>query len=163
MITSAVVVFPNNIVTICKDRTLLLDGDLHVYGRPLRPSDPDSSVGIYAGTWEPQHDSHEIGKPQAPSEPTVQRYVCVFQSFVRDMDEERGLARHSVLSKMIRTMLYRDAPLRLGLSMLTVDMFGSTESARQWGIGDGRFLSNELDGEFLHLSTLEFWLETETM
>lgn len=162
MISADTIVFPNNIVVLVKDRTKLLDSDLNVVGRPLRNGDPDSSVGVYAGTWNPDERTHEIGHA-APSEPTVQRYVLAVQAFVKDMDEERGLARHSVLSKMIRTMLYRDTALRVGLAALQVPMNGSVESARRWSVGTARFHSNELDGAFLYLSTLEFWLETETM
>lgn len=162
MIDAATPVFPNNIVSLVKTRTQLLDSELSVFQRPIRPSDPVQSVGIYGATWEPREDSYEIGH-SAPSEPTVQRYLIAAQAFVKDMDEERGLARHSVLSKMIRTMLYRDEPLRVGLSVLSVTMNGSVESARRWGIRSQRYLSNELDGSFLYLSTLEFWLETETV
>lgn len=162
MISADTIVFPNNVVSLLQTRSQLLDSDLTVVRRPARPSDPSQTVGIYAATWEPRDDSFEIGH-FAPSEPTLQRYLIAAQAFVKDMDEERGLARHSVLSKMIRTMLYRDEPLRVGLSVLSVTMNGSVESARRWGIRSQRYLSNELDGSFLYLSTLEFWLETETV
>lgn len=155
-------VFPNNIIGILKDRGEIFMPNVFTFRRPLRPSDPEESIGFYPATWEPDERSHEIGHA-APFEPTLQKYLIGAQAFVKDGDEERGLARHSVLSKMIRTMLYRDEPLRVGLSMLSVSMNGSVESARRWGIRSQRYLNNELDGSFLYLSTLEFWLETETV
>jgi hypothetical protein len=161
MIEDTVQVFPNNIVTLLQVRTQLLDSDLYVCRRPLRPEDPQQACGFYASIWTPDERSLEIGHA-APQEPTLQRYTVAAQAFVKDMDEERGLARHSVLSKMIRTMLYRDAPLRVALQTLSVTMNDSVESARRWGIGRQQYLSNEINNEFLYLSTLEFWLETET-
>lgn len=104
-----------------------------------------------------------LGQNPAPSEPTISTYVIGVQAFVKDFSEERGLARHSVLSKMIRSMLYRDAPLRVGLSALSVTMNDSVERSQRWGIRAQRYLSNEIDGNFLYLSTLEFWLDTETV
>jgi hypothetical protein len=155
-------VFPNNIIALMKTRGEMMEPGIACFRRPLRSSDPETAIGFYAATWEPDERSLEIGHA-APQEPTLQKYLVAAQAFVKDGDEERGLARHSVLSKMIRTMLYRDEPLRVGLSMLSVSMNGSVESARRWGIRSQRYLSNELDGSFLYLSTLEFWLETETV
>jgi hypothetical protein len=79
------------------------------------------------------------------------------------MDEERGLATHSVLSKMVRSMLYRDDALRVGLLALSVVMNGSTERTKRYGVNRQNFVSNELSGSWLYLSTLEFQLETETV
>lgn len=158
-------VFPNNIISLLKVRSGYLDPPkLKVYQRPLRPSDPSETVGFFAAQWEPNNNSFEMtGQPSpGPSEPTLQTYLIACQAFVKDFNEERGLAKHSVLSKMVRAMLYRDDALRVGLSALSVTMSGSTEQARRWGIRTQRYLSNEINTEFLYLSTLEFWLETET-
>lgn len=160
-------VFPNNAVELVVARIKLLDESLanSTYRRPLRESDPNTSCGVFAATWEPDTDSIEMrgGSNPAPSEPTIQTYMLGVQAFVKDFDEERGLARHSVLSKMIRSMLYRDTPLRVGLSALSVTMNDSVERVQRWGIRQQRYLSNDIDGNFLFLSTLEFWLDTETV
>jgi hypothetical protein len=164
MISEDTVVFPNNAVNLVALRTGLLDEQIRVFRRPLRESDPQVSAGIIAATWEPDSESMQImGQPMGRNEPTLQTYLIAVQAFVKDFNEERGLARHSVLSKMIRSMLYRDEPLRVGLSSLSVTMNDSVERARRWGIRSQRFFSNEIDGDFLYLSTLEFWLETETV
>jgi hypothetical protein len=60
-------------------------------------------------------------------------------------------------------MLYGDQPLRVGLAALSVASGSSIERAQRWGIRQQRFSSNEIQGAFLYLSTLEFWLETETI
>lgn len=164
MISEDTPVFPNNIIDLVATRLRLLDESLvnSTYRRPLRESDPNTAAGVFAATWEPDNESLEIGRP-APSEPTISTYVLGVQAYVKDFNEERGLARHSVLSKMIRSMLYRDAPLRVGLSALSVTMNDSVERSQRWGIRAQRYLSNEIDGNFLYLSTLEFWLDTETV
>lgn len=164
MITDTVPVFPNNIVDLLAERCALLDDELFVIKRPLRNSDPNQSIGISAALWTPDDDSQEMrGGNPGPSEPTLSRYTIAVQAFVKDMDEVRGLATHSVLSKLVRNMLYRDNPLRIGLSSLSTLQDGVTERARRWGIATQRYFSNELDGSWLYLSTLEFWLETETI
>lgn len=163
MITNDEAVFPNNVVAILKTRTQLLDSDLFLCSRPLRSSDPVQSVGIFPAFWNPDEQSYETIGASAPGEPTLQTYQISIQALVKDMDEERGLAVHSVLSAMIRSMLYRDALLRVGLGALSVTMDGNTERAQRWGIRTQRFLSNELEGSWIYLSTLDFWLETETV
>lgn len=163
MISEDLVVFPNNVVNLLATRSLLIDPDVRVFRRPLRESDPQQSIGIIAATWEPDEESLEI-RAFLPGhhEPTLQTYLIGIQAFVKDFNEERGLARHSVMSKLIRSMLYRDDPLAVGLRSLSVTMNDSVESTRRWGIRTQRFFSNEIDGDFLYLSTLEFWLDTET-
>jgi hypothetical protein len=60
-------------------------------------------------------------------------------------------------------MLYRDTPLRVGLSKLkVVDSQGATvESAQRWGVKTQNFLNQSTRSTYLYLSTLDFWLETE--
>lgn len=166
MISADVPVFPNNAVLEIANRSKLLDpaGDVQVFRRPLKPEDPVQSIGIFGGMWAPVQDSVEMkgGFLPGPQEPTIQRYTLAVQAFVKDMDEERGLAAHSVLSKMILAMLYRDEPLRIGLAGLASTMLGQTERTKRWGVSTQRFLNNEIDAEWLYLSTVECWLETET-
>lgn len=164
MITADLSVFPNNIVELIHLRCSYIDSDLFITNRPLRDTDPVQAIGIFAAQWLPNEDSKEMsGGLPGPSEPTIQTYLVSVQSFVKDMDEERGLAVHSVLSKIIRSMLYRDEPLRVGLASLSVDMNGSTERTQRWGVRTQRYFSNEITGNWLYLSTLEFWLDTETV
>lgn len=167
MIVESTSVFPNNVVELVSERFKLIDEDLHVVRRPLRPNDPVQSIGVFGSLWTPDQESLEIigmgasGVP-GPQEPTISRYVISIQAFVKDMDEERGLATHSVLSKMILAILYRDQPLRVALSQLTAEVLGVSERTKRWGITTQRFLNNELgDNEWLYLSTVEFWLDTE--
>lgn len=166
MITDATLVFPNNVVDIIQTRTKLLDADLAVFRRPLRSTDPNQSVGIFATQWTPDDESHEMrGNALGGgsfNDPSLDRYLCAIQGFVKDMDEEVGLATHAVLSEMLRTMLYRDVPLRVGLSSLSTNLSGVSKRTTRWGISQQRYFSNEISGTWLYLSTLEFWLETET-
>lgn len=164
MITPNEAVFPNNIVKLVAEHSQLIDPDLAVLKRPLRNTDPNQSVGVSASLWTPDDDSQEMrGGPYGPSEPTLSTYRISVQSFIKDMDEVRGLNAHSVLSKLVRNMLYRDHALRVGLASLSTSVSEVTERAQRWGIATQRYFSNELDGSWLYLSTLEFWLETETI
>ena len=164
MIDSGTSVFPSNVVQLIKTRAQLIDSDLYVTGRPLRESDPVQSVGVFGMQWVPDENSYEMGAtPLGRSEPSLQTYLITIQGFVKDADEERGLDVHAILSKKLRSMLYRDDPLRVGLLALSVVMNGSTERAKRYGVRSQRYVSNELSGTWLYLSTLEFWLETETI
>ena len=144
-------VFPNNIISLIKTRAAYIDPPtLYVATRPLRASDPSESFGVFAAQWEPNQNSYEIkgSSNPGPNEPTLQTYLIAIQAFVKDFQEDRGLAKHSVLSKYVRAMLYRDDPLRLGLAALSVSMNGSVERAKRWGIRTQRYLSNEIEGAF---------------
>lgn len=162
MIVSNDAMFPNNAVQIVAARSALLDPDLTVLKRPLRNTDPNQSIGVFGSLWVPQDDSKEMLGQARASQPTLSQYRVVVQSFVKDMDEVRGLNVHGVLARMIRSMIYNDAALRVALSSLTSTLNGVTEASQRWGISQQRFFSNELSGEWLYLSILEFWLETET-
>jgi hypothetical protein len=161
MIEPSLEVFPNNIIKILADSATALDGDLSIFRRPLRTSDPNQSIGVFPGQWVPDERTQEMGRIN-PGEPTMQQYIVGVQAFVKDGDEEVGLARHSALSYAIRSMLYRDASIRLGFQSLSYTSNGVTERLRRWGIRSQRFLSNELSGSWLYLSTLEVWAETDS-
>lgn len=164
MIESDDNVFPNNVVSLVTTRMQLLDSDLFVIRRPLRDSDQPQSVGVFAIIWRPEEDSYEMkGVPEGRHEPTLQRYLITVQAFVKNMDQEAGISTHAVLSKLIRTTLYRDQALHLALSSLTWTNGTCTERTKRWGLSQQRYVSNEIRGEWLFLSNLEFWLETETV
>lgn len=152
-------VFPNNASSLIQARIDDLYGEeISVFGRRLRPTDNTKSVGVAPDMWIPNEDSFEFFS----KEPTVQTYTIWLQSFVKNSDEQMGIAEHSVLSKVMRTMLYRDQPLAVGLNSLSVTMFGATERIQRRGIRRAQFLSNEIQGSWLFLSTLEVYVETET-
>lgn len=161
MIEASDSVFPNSIIRVIANQVQMIDSDLFVTRRPLRSSDPNQSVGVFPGQWVPDERSQEMGRIN-PGEPTMQQYVVGVQAFIKDGDEEKGLARHSTLSYAIRSMLYRDAAIRVGFQSLTYTSNGVTERLRRWGIRSQRFLSNELSGSWLYLSTLEIWAETDS-
>lgn len=165
MIDETTPVFPNNIVQAICDAMPSIDTDVgeRVLRRPLRQTDPTQSVGVFATQWAPDSESFEIGMggPLGFHEPTLAQYFIAVQSFVTDFDEERGLATSSILSTLVRTMLFRNDSLRVALRSLSVVMEGSTEKTRRYEVRAQRFNNNEIDGNFLYLSTLEFWLETE--
>lgn len=157
--------FPANVVKLIVDRIQpAIDLGLGVFKRPLRNTDPNQSVGVFPVIWTPDMESLEMRGGPFPrsSEPTLQQYTINIQAFIKDTDEQRGLNVHSILAKRVRTMLYRDATLRVGFASLSSATGGSTEKAKRWGVRTQRYISDEIEGSWLYLSTLEFWLETET-
>lgn len=152
-------VFPENAAGVIAARIpVLIDANLPVFRRPLRGTDPAQAVGVFPVTWGQDENSMEFQS----LEPTLQRYVIVVQGLVQDTDEQAGISVHSILSKRLRSMLYRDTPLHTGLTSLSVAMNNSTERMQRRGITMQRFLSNEITGTFLYTSWIEMWLETET-
>jgi hypothetical protein len=152
-------VFPSNAIELISTRTEMLYPDLFVIQRMLNTGDPTQSVGIYPLSWAPNEASFETGGYE---EPTLQKYTIGVQAWVIDADPVKGIRVHSVLSKVMRSLLYNDAPLRIGLDQLQITMFGKTEKIQRRGVARTRYLSNEVKGNFMHLSTIEYWLETQT-
>lgn len=165
MIDASEPVFPNNVVELLALRMNDIDTDVEVFRRPLRNTDPNQSIGVFAQLWTPDDTSLEMRgmTTGAPQEPTLQTYHGSLQAFIKDGDEERGLATHSVLSASVRSVLYRDVPLQVAFRNLSVTYTtGAVETLKRWGIRTQRYFSNEIDAQWLYLSTLEFFIETET-
>lgn len=147
--------FPENFVDVLR-RHLDDEPDFSlVVNRPLRPSDSNSMVGIFSTIWQPV--DFEIGQ----YDPAVTRYGITIQSLAKNATEEEGIADHSKLAKKIRIMLYRDSDLRIQLGQLRTTADDLTERTQRWGVQQQRFLSNEIDNQFLYLAVTDLWLETE--
>lgn len=155
--------FPNNVVQLIAARVKpYVDPDLFVAKRPLRPDDKTQSVGIFPSTKVPDNTSIETDGSQI-AEPTIKRYNIIIQSFVKDTDEQKAIAVHSILANRIWRMMYRDMPLHEGLTALQVVADNSLERMQRRGITLGRYLSNEIQGSFLYTNWIEFWFDTETV
>lgn len=149
--------FPTSIVDALAEQLALTTGAGKVLRRPLRPTDPDQSIGVIAADWVP--NEMVIGQ----HDPAVGTYLFQVQAFVKHTDEEEGRDSHANFAQVIRSMLYRDAGLRVRLAGLSHAADGLLERVQRWGIRQQRYASNEVDGQFLYLSTTEFWVETETV
>jgi hypothetical protein len=158
-------IFPNNLVKWIAIAMEGIDPGVKVFKRPLRNSDPQQSIGVFGQLWMPEQDSLEmqsLGNP-APQQPTIQRYQLSVQAFVKDAEEARGLAVHSVLSQRVRSVLYTNPDLQVVFSELKANLGeGWVESMRRWGITVARYYSNDLNGTNVYLTTTELWTETET-
>ena len=173
MIDANTIVFPNNVVELVNLRLSLtidpvpdpVNGNVQYYKRPLRPTDPAQSIGVFPVDWLPDDDSKEFrGAAQLGiSQPTLSKYYFNVQGFVKDTDQVRGIKVHSIMSSQIRAILYKDNPLRVGLAALQVTVNGYTEKFQRLGVRTQRFITNEIDNAWVYLSTLEFWVETENV
>lgn len=137
-----------------------IDTDIVLLKRPLRPSDPNYSIGVYGASWQPVENSIEMGHV-APGESSLSRYQVGIQTLVKDGDSERALGVSNMLSKHVRTVLYRNQPLRVALGQLSVQDQTSVERLRRWGIANQRFLANDIEGTFVTISVMDLWIETE--
>lgn len=164
MITVSESIFPNNVVEVVAIPLDNIDPDITCFKRPLRNTDPQQSVGIHAQMWDPDPSSLEmLGADNVhPQLPTLQTYTYGVQSFVKDGDEERGLAIHAMLANKVRSVLYTYEPLKVAFTSLSVSYEnGQVEQLKRWGIRTARYFSGEIDSVNLYLSTLEFWVQTE--
>lgn len=160
--------FPGDVTTVLAEKLGTLPGLSQLdYGnetkpasfmRPLRPSDPAVCIGTFVIDWEP--GEQELGF----SEPMLSTYVWAVQLLVKHGDEQEGLNLHSNLSKQVRSMLYGHGPLRVALTALNENNGeGRLERVGRWGVRTQRYANNEIDGNFVYLSTTDFWLQTETL
>lgn len=164
MIDRSIVCFPNNIIEIVSAEMQNIDphsapdtrDGLRVIRRPIHPTDSTETVSVTAGLWSPDEDSAELGN----NEPTVQRYTGTVEAMVKDLDEERGIATHSLLSALVRHTLYRDQALKVALPLLSVNLHGYNERLIRWGVKQQRFMNNKFDGKFYFLSAADLWFET---
>lgn len=154
-------VFPSNVVQCLAIVLPGVDADATLYRRPLRGTDPNYAIGVYATLWTPDNESFEMG-PKMDPEPTLQQYQIGIQTLVKDGDPQRALRVGSILNKRVRGVLYRNQPLRVALGQLQVTDGGYTESFRRCGIRSQRYMSNDLEGAFVFISVIDFWIETET-
>lgn len=152
--------FPYNAVALFAARFKLIDPDLYVCQRRLLTTDPVQSVGVAAAMWSPDPQSYQM-RGGLSSEPAIQRYELNVQAMVKDTDEERGIAVSSKLSKMVRGIILTDVPLRDSLQSLRSTLYGVAERTLRWSIPAQRYLSQELSGQFIFLSTIQVQLETE--
>jgi hypothetical protein len=153
--------FPWNAVVLIATRLNLVDEDIPCFRRRLYSTDPVQTFGCSPANWHPVQDSLEMRGADLAQEPTIQKYSLVVQAMVKDTDEERGIAVHSQMSKIARSILLTDIPLRDSLRALSADLYGVRERTLRWSIQSQRYLSEELKGQFTYLSTIEVQLETE--
>lgn len=160
MISHTLNCFPGNAVTLIGGSIKAIDADIVLLKRPLRPSDPNHAVGVYGTIWSPNEESYEMGHI-GPGESTLSTYQLGVQTLVKDSDTERALATSNVLSKHVRTVLYRNNALRVALGNLSVQDGTSVERLKRWGIKNQRFMANDIEGTFVTISVMDLWIETE--
>lgn len=147
--------FPENVVAELKVSLEALATFDVILKRPLKPVDPNNSCGVYAVDWVPQE--YAMGQ----FDPAISRYLFGIQTFVKHGNEQEGIELHAQHAKKVRVMLYRDTDLRVRLGQLSTIEAGVTERAQKWGVQHQRYISNEINNNFLFLAVTEFWLETE--
>jgi hypothetical protein len=127
--------------------------------RPLRHTDGNVAVGIYAMDWRPEQDSHLIGQ----DEPSIATYLLRVQVMIKHAEEQEGRRLFTTRSKIVRAILYRDPALRVAFQALQEDLLGTRERFMRFGVRNQSFLNNELRGTWVYLATTDLWVQTETV
>lgn len=147
-------VFPASIVRVMAENFTRLNGIDKVFRRGIHPIDPTRSIGVYSLDWLPE--GAQIGQ----QEPPWAHYHVRVQCMIKHMSEEEGMAEHSVLSKSLRAMLYRDQQLRAELA-LTDTSFGTIERLKDFHVQMQRFMTNEINGAYVYLSYMDVAFRVE--
>lgn len=167
MIEASDVTFPNNIVMVLKESLLTIDppavgyDGLPVFARSIRKTDPIQCIGVTAVLWVPELESEEMTGIDGRVGTTINNYLIGVQTFVKHSNEEDALQISATLAGLVKSKLTVDNTVRQALGALTSTEFGYTERFTRGLVTGQRFISNELNGWFLHLSNLEFQVQTE--
>lgn len=153
-------VFPNVIVDLifeCAPLSLPIQA---AFKRPMRASDLDQSFFVYASNWRPDANSYEIGFHG----PTIERYEIGMQALIKDMDRDRGQNRLGVLSELIRTFVYSDRSLRLGLEQLSTSFGGMVKKVQKVTVTkQNYFVATPKSRQFLYLSEMTLTVDVQVI
>lgn len=133
-----------------------------VVDRPMRLNDDHGTVAISFDKWVPVDP--ETSGETGPADAGLNRYELRVEGLTKHTDEAAGRQQFAIMAKTIRTMLLRDQTLRVRLALLQeIDNNGVTERVTRVKIRQQRFNSGKVNTSFLHLSTTDIWVETETV
>lgn len=147
--------FPYVVVYALKPILADVEGVESVFGRELRPTDPNGSVGIFAVDWMPQQ--YEIGMGRGP---TLVTYHYGVELLVKHSDAEEGHQVHSELSSRIRRLLSTSDEVADALGGINIAS-GFTERVLRWNVTRQAYASSEINREMLFLSGTNFDVDTE--
>jgi hypothetical protein len=148
--TEVMTLFPASIVRVLSDnftRVPTVDPN-SIFKRPLLPIDPTRSIGVYATDWMP--GQMQIGQ----MDPGTATYNLRVEGLIKHADQAEGLTEHSVFSRHIRSMLYRDTLLRAELA-LTDTTFDVIERLKDWRVLTQRFMTGESSGTYQFFSYMD--------
>jgi hypothetical protein len=160
--------FPANILETLKVALTQVDPEtvpgrndgIRIHKRPLRKTDQTQTLGIYPTYWQPIAGSMEMGRP-FPGEHTLVRYPIMIESLVKDTDELRGIATNAYFSSLVRCKLLRSDILRIAMPQLEATVDGVRERVLNWGVDTQHFANGKNDGQFMFMTTIEFWAQTQ--
>lgn len=151
-------VFPNVVVDLLFERAPLTLPVQAVFKRPMRATDLDQSVTVYSSNWRPDVDSKEIGFHG----PSVEKYEIGMQALIKDLDRDRGANRLGVLSELLRTFIYSDDQLRLGLGQLSTSFGGMTKKVQKIEITkQNYFVGKPQNRQFMYLSEMTLTVDVQ--
>lgn len=153
-------VFPSNIVDITALRFTQLDLGFNIVKRMPTTDDENYTLGIVIVGKNPQQNTDEI-KGQSFVGATIEEYVIVIYSFVKDADRERGIAAHSTMAEIVEHVVADDPGLRAGLGLLQSNVMGQRKRMQRFYIRNTRYLANEIGGNHLFMSATETVYEVE--
>lgn len=143
---------------VARLETLSTLGDGQVFSRALHVEDQGPAIGIAISKWVPV--ANEIGG--GTEEPTIQRHRIMLQTVLKHSDEIEGRRLGILLTKSIRSLVYRDAQLRDALSELRQESDGVIERVLRPPVVRGTdYGPPGTSGVFTFMSATEVWVDTQ--
>lgn len=153
-------VFPNVVVDLIFEQAPKSLPIQAAFKRPMRSSDLDQSFFVYSSNWRPDANSYEIGFRG----PTIERYEIGIQALIKDLDRDRGANRLGVLSELIRTFVYSDHSLRLGLDQLSTSFGGMVKKVQKLTVTkQNYFVASPKSRQFLYLSEMTLTVDVQVI
>jgi hypothetical protein len=158
----AVDLFPMGFIEPILDalnRNLNYDGEYTIVGRPLNPTDPNRTIGVFPATWVANPDEKLIG--MGNREPYESVYNLAIHNLIIHGDAIEGRRVYSIDSKAIRAILYRDEQFHVTLGGLTETFMGSVERVKKYDVLRQEFMVGRTGIGFTFLCKTEFIITTE--
>lgn len=164
-------VFPGNVIEVIQVGLPMIYSGMIVLPRRLRVAETAGQlVGIYPMTQVADDTSTEMnnkrligGDPNSKSsQPTLRTYVIGVQCMVKDSDETSGAFTLMALTNAVIGSLYNNALISVGLNTLSISDGTRIETIQKRGINRVRYLDGTIGQSFVYLSTIEYYVQTET-
>jgi len=136
-----------------------MEDQIQIFRRPISPSDPNLSVGIWLASWQPLADP-SIGM----LEQDLVQYSYGLSTLVKSDNRESGLRISAILAKKVRLALVRNQEFRVQLQSLREDEDGFSPFERVLRYKYERITYDDMalsNGGFLYLTAAIFNVDTE--
>lgn len=151
-------VWPTNVVDVLVEELLNMEDVEATTSRGLTEDDTSGGIGVYVVSWAPPADAYVIGQ----ADPILNVYTFGLDLMIKALDRAEAATTLSVMTKRLRTMLYRDDDLQVRLKQLSETAFGRTETYKRMRVTRQDYRTGTLGGVHLAASTTTLTVETDS-